>query len=309
MPYHLFTRPMLIGLDIQPHEIRWLRVSQTRNDLIVENFEIMPRASILEPDAAGYWSTLQASLTAIVAAHAWQNLPVALAIRATDVINKSLRVKSGLSNAEINTAILKHIQHELPGMDVDICLDYALMSPPTDTEQEILFVATRGETLQRYLDTVQAAGLKVKIVDVDYYALLRGACYGLRSSHQAIGLLLLDEVRSIFIIAQDGKILLAQEWTLIDADRPARLHQCLQLYTANEQTSPIEKILLCTVAMTEEIAVIKKMCMVEYRIPVEIINPWSKLSLNAVCSPEKFQHYAPRLLQCLGLVMREVPRW
>jgi type IV pilus assembly protein PilM len=72
---------------------------------------------------------------------------------------------------ELDEQIEFEAEHYIPFDISEVVLDYQLLSPIKEKRADILLVAVKKSVLESYLGAVEQAGLKTKIMDVDYFAL------------------------------------------------------------------------------------------------------------------------------------------
>ncbi len=72
----------------------------------------------------------------------------------------------------IETAVLSEASHLIPESLDNVNLDFQVIDWLDDgSKMEVLVVAVKKDILNRYTDTIRAAGLDPVVVDVDYFAL------------------------------------------------------------------------------------------------------------------------------------------
>ena len=118
------------------------------------------------------WQKLNFCLAELVSEHRLNGMAAAISVPSTLVRMQTIHLPAGLSDADVEAEIYLHLQRDLPGMKDELHLDFTVL-PQQAGFNDIFFVAIRNEYNSQYIDCVQTAGLKVKIVDVDVLALER----------------------------------------------------------------------------------------------------------------------------------------
>jgi Tfp pilus assembly PilM family ATPase len=277
-----------LGLAIQPETIHWVK----RQSLQIKAWGChrLP-AGIFADGKVKHWNALQTELALMVAQHQLQQLPTTIALPTTLVRMQKLILAQDLSEQAIETEIYLHMQRELPGMTDTLYADFAIFPSALPTMQEIYFTVTRQEYITRYKTCVNAAGLQLKIIDIDSYALQRAVLQHLPQS-----------VPSSTIICADINFMtltLSDERTIITyQSRPWReglawLQLSLQTLRAN-----IQHIVVC--AHPEQAQLIQ--AEISQFSPIQYINPQTIF-------PSHEQKSAMSYLTAYGLTLREVPAW
>lgn len=166
-----FGRESCIGLSIGTASIKLVEIQKSRKGWSLLNFGIVP----LPEDA-------------IVNREIVNSVAVIEKIKSlTDRIK--LRSKSVCTSISGNALIIKRMNLEVPNLrelqdqvfweaeqylpfDVsEVVLDYQVLSRAKDNKTDILMVAVKRSVLDSYMGCIEEAGLKPKIVDVDFFAL------------------------------------------------------------------------------------------------------------------------------------------
>lgn len=164
----------LVGLDIQPDAIRLVRLKKIKRGFqakdVIENY--LPNDVFAEGKIKN-WELLRSILVDLVNIHQLNGMPTAISLPVNLVRIHQMQMPHGLSEAEIEIELFSYIHNHLPGLTDSLSIDFVSLPQKQADYNEIFFAATRKEYLSSYIDCVNAAGLKVKIVDVDIYALKR----------------------------------------------------------------------------------------------------------------------------------------
>jgi type IV pilus assembly protein PilM len=261
----------LVGIAINAEEIRLLQLRKTRQQFRVENYAVAPLPQgAVSQGKIRQLEMVQAVLSQLVQETGMANCPAAMALPANAVITK-----------RVSAPLVDDISHYFPGMQDALCFDYVADG------KELLLVASRSELLNQYRCLAEAAALKMKIVDVDTYALSRAA-----SLHPlANGLLDIAPEITQMIILDKSQIIFRQHWQSgNDELLLSELKRALQLCQASHQSLQIETLLVSGKSFPE--------CLAEsFNIKFIPASPYVEIP-----QPERW-------MLCAGLAMREVPSW
>lgn len=72
---------------------------------------------------------------------------------------------------ELQDQVFWEAEQYLPFNVAEVVMDYQLLSRSKDNKTDVILVAVKKTTLESYMQVIQEAGLKPKIVDVDFFAL------------------------------------------------------------------------------------------------------------------------------------------
>jgi type IV pilus assembly protein PilM len=261
----------LVGIDINAEEIRLLQLRNTRQSFEVEKYAVAPLpAGAVSQGKIRQMEMVQTALNKLVLETGTAKCPAAIALPVNMVITK--RVPAPLAD---------DITHYFPGIQDTLCFDYVA------DEKELLLVASRSELLNQYKCLLEEAQLKLKIVDVDTFALTRAASL----NPPVNGILdIAPEVTQI-IILHERQIIFRQHWqTGNDELLLSELNRALQLCQASHQSLRIDSMLMSGRILSENVAK-------NFDIKFIPAHPLTDL-------PQ-----AERWMTCTGLAMREIPLW
>ena len=165
-----FRLSQSIGLDIQGHEICLLQL-QTR---LIKKMAVVPlptgavrEGRIQEADV------VSRCLRDLVCRTKTKGQTVAIALPDHCVFSKRIESISNLPAKEREQEIKVNINRYFSNPTEALCIDYALLETREGIDT-LLVAAVSHEYVSSYVDTVESAGLRVKIVDIESYARQRG---------------------------------------------------------------------------------------------------------------------------------------
>jgi type IV pilus assembly protein PilM len=189
----------MIGIDIQTSAIKLVQLKRARQTYRVLNMVEMSLTGMHpDEDKPAFWTAVTSALTNTVNAYGLRGMAVATAIPASLVRMLTVKLPPTLPDDAIQTYVLAEIDKELPGMQDALSIDYHVIKQTAGEKREVLCAIAREEHLSQYVNSINDAGLKVKIVDIDDHAEKRAATLDIalrkRLQHYSIacGLAMLD---------------------------------------------------------------------------------------------------------------------
>ncbi|OGT46588.1 MAG: hypothetical protein A3E83_07250 [Gammaproteobacteria bacterium RIFCSPHIGHO2_12_FULL_41_20] len=305
MPVWPFFTSSLV-LDIRTNEIRWLKIRYGRQR-IVEDFGIIPWRGSLEESHS--WGELTAALQLFVQAHRLQQLATAIALPMHAVFSKRIQLSASLTEQELQEEVYAHIQRDLLGMDEQVSIDFSILDSDVYVKH-ILVVAAKKDYLSHYVGVINQAGLQVKVVDVDGYALVRAVSYvSALSSEMTDAIAVFDLCHSGFmlVVFQQQYIVFTQREDLAGRDVYLQIKQALQSYATTCRYAPIQQLILCgTHIQCEEI---RDFIAKEFAFSVSFLSAFPRIPIAAHVDLQAWQNRLPDLLVCYGLAMRKRILW
>lgn len=307
MKFNPFLSPSLVGLDIQPHAIRLVQLRKTNKSFLVEQAD-----SVKMPDEAfsdgkiRNWDAIHLHVSALVKKMALTGMVTAINLPANQVRMQHMQVPYGLSDAAIAQEIKMQLEKDFPGLSDSLNIDFNVVTPKYAGYSEVMFVVTREEYVSQYVACINAAGLKVKVVDVDVYALKRLFNFSSPKNNP-------EEIRAIIchinhgaslIIFAANEIIFHHQWHAETAiEFLAQLKSQIQIFLAAYRDKNIRR--LAIYSDDKSVTNIIREADLFQDIEIEYPDPLASLTLNQKVNSENIADF---FLAC-GSAMREVPRW
>ena len=310
MRFNFFTRPSLLGLDIQPDAIRLVQLKKIKQRLRIERviMQDLP-GDVFAEGKVRRWDALQAILSEVVSCHRLRDLPVAASLPANLVRMQKMQIPVGMKASAIENEIRAVIQHAQPGFSEALCIDFTVMPQNNSGYSTVLFAATRKEYLCQYAELIDQSGLKLKIIDVECHALKRAVCFHafFLDKPQAIRLLVhVMQEHVTLLVFDEHEIHFYQQWDGTNADDfSIRLNQNLQLFSATFPHLQIHQLIVCAGLRFDEISRIVN----ELPYPVHYHDMIPFLDYSAAGDAEYMKANGSDFLVALGLAMREMTPW
>lgn len=304
-----FLSSSRVGLDIKPHSIRIIQLKKTRRGFSVENYATveLPADTFIE-DKINDWDAVHSVLAPLVQTWGIEGAPTVIALPANLVRAKRMTLPAALSAGEIEAEIYAHVQQELPGMPDTLTIDFVVAAEKNSGTAEVFVTMTREVYLSQYIHCVTEAGLQIKIVDVDIYALTRSVAYALQlpmQHDQVIALCQLESTTIDLCVFSSQEIIFHQQWEMTSQlDLCTQLKRGMQLCFAAYPHLKIHELALCS-----DDDAISRFVMEEWQLSPVYPNPFARMALATQIDTEHFTSMTPYLLTACGLAMRELPRW
>ena len=162
----------LIGLDIGSSSVKLVELKEKKERLILHRLGRVHLApeTIVEGTIIDSYDLINAIKHLITAFHI-KNRKVAISVSGTPVIVKRLTL-AYMTDKELAETIEWEVEKYLPFDLSEVNIDYHIIRSDEDKNQlEVLIGAVKKETLEEYLSVVSETGLKVRVVDVDAFAI------------------------------------------------------------------------------------------------------------------------------------------
>lgn len=165
----------MLGIDIHSTVIYTVKLSRKKPGWILEwaTALSLPAVMIQEGNLSAENQTTLLLQEGIHKNYSRRHMVCAIALPAHLTIVQTIVLPMGLTSDEIKQEIVTQIQRELPEVTENLHIDFSMLSQQEDGYKHIFYAATKQTVLTQYVNCVQQAGLFVKIVDIDIYALCR----------------------------------------------------------------------------------------------------------------------------------------
>ncbi len=168
----------LIGLDITTSSIKLIELALAGGQYRVETYaaEPTPHNAINEKTIVDATAVGDAIRRAVKRSGV-RSTECAVAISGDAAITKAIQMPRSLSAAELEQQIEMQADQYIPFPMEEVSYDFQILGPSEkDPEmRDVLLVASRSENVEQRVAAVTAAGLTVKLVDIEAFA-LENAC-------------------------------------------------------------------------------------------------------------------------------------
>ncbi|HQR50092.1 MAG TPA: pilus assembly protein PilM [Methylophilaceae bacterium] len=164
----------LIGVDISSAAIKMVELSEgSKGGYRVEGYAIAP----LPKDAVTDGNITNLEQTGEAVKRAWKLLGsrerrVALALPVAAVISKKVIMQADLREEDMELRVEAEANQYIPFSLDEVNIDFQVVGPASSSEDEVevLIAASRKEKIEDRVASVEAAGLKAVVMDVETYA-------------------------------------------------------------------------------------------------------------------------------------------
>lgn len=306
-PLLRLASPARIGIELHESQIRFIRLTTALQQPKIEYAVIqdLPPGCVIEGKIKDQATIIQL-LSQIVQETESQGIATAISLPAQGAMSQRLMLSPELTDEECEAEIATYLKQHFPSSQHILCFDFAKLALPEPVLDNILFVASREELRDSYAQLVTAAGLSLQVVDIDSYALVRAACYGLCDRESLPVTMIIDMGMLLvrFVGYHGGEIIFFQQWHMpeIAQDFSTELTQQVKRILQNFPQVPIQKIIMLGAdAVTRRMAVLLK---IHISIPIVHANPFADLAFRDQSLAEMAMQNTQRLMTCFGLVMR-----
>jgi type IV pilus assembly protein PilM len=308
----LFSQPSVVGLDIQSDGIRLIQLKKSKHQYHLEQLAIskLPAGLFMEGKIK-QWDLLLSALSELVLQLDIKNQLTALSLSANLVRMQHIQMPAGMQEIHIETEIEAQVARDFPSMTEALCLDFVEKPHKREGYSDIFFIVARQEYLRQYLHCVNAAGLKVKMVDIDIYAMTRAVSQGLTptiNTNEAQAFLHVVNNVASFIIFNDQDILFYQQWDIIDVtDFHSRLKSQIKIFFSTFAHVTIQRLAVC--AEYSHLNWITEELCAPWGWKIYYPDPFAGMNCEWVNDIHLLKKNRVDFMVACGLAMREVPLW
>ncbi|MEO8402282.1 MAG: pilus assembly protein PilM [Gammaproteobacteria bacterium] len=303
------NQAMRVGLALRQDQFSLIKLKQTAEKRSLESFASidLPAGSIVDGKVNHHTQVLHAikKLVDITESH---NCVAAISLQASSVINKRITLPSYLNELECETELTTNLAYYFPGIQEELSVDF-VRGEYDASENTALLIAARTEQINAYIFAAEQAELKIRVVDVDLYAIARAIYFANRfATSQRIAILDIDTNTAQLIVLLAKKIIFTHQVMIHSDDALAQqLKRALQLFSTATEQSSIEKIFLT--GKVDLITHAKQLIEEELLLEAELANPFNYVESEPAISRDVLQRTAPEFLTAFGLTLRSYPRW
>ena len=343
MPGVFSKKPrMLLGLDIGSTSVKLLELGGTSSRYQVEVYAIEPlpanalvERAIVEPELVA-----RAVSRLVTKAHA-RSRHVAVAVSGPAVITRMLDMPAGLSADELEIQLRADADQYIPYPLDDVALDFHVIGTCADNpgRVNVLVAACRRERVELLEAVLDLAGLVPAVVDVEAHAWQRAVTLLSGTQRPAVALIDIGTHLTTLHVLSEGLIVFSREHLFggrqlaeniqrqegRESEPVVRmeegsdgcsgeLHQpsceallqqisrSLQWYIESDSTRKVERVLLAGGgASIDGLAPMIERCL---KVPTQVANPFTSMTLAARVNPASLADAAPALMIACGLALR-----
>lgn len=168
----------LVGIDVSTRRVKLLELARRGDShhVVAYASEPLPEGAVQEFQIENAETVSRAVASALGKAGT-RNRSAAIAVTGPAVISKTILLPAAMDDLEMEQQIQFDAEHYVSHPIGDVHIDFQVLEPdPKDPSfNRVLLVACRRETIEMRIAALQMAGLRVRLVDVEDYA-LQNAC-------------------------------------------------------------------------------------------------------------------------------------
>lgn len=188
----------LVGVDVSSSAVKILQLSGSMDNLKVERYAVEPLAANAVVDN----NIAEVDMVSAAISKAFNKAGVKLkaaatAVSGSSVITKIIQMPSDLSDEELEVQLELDANQFIPYPIEEVSLDFCILGRAEGNKDvnNVLIASSRSENVDVFIEAFQGAGLELKVVDVEAFAIER--CFNLVKKDYGIDD---DEVVALFDI-------------------------------------------------------------------------------------------------------------
>lgn len=211
MKHHPFSKLRWVSLDVQPNQLKFITAWQKKDKCIIEQAVTLNcPAGIFQEGLVKRFDVLSAFLAEQISHYGLNNLPAMINLPAAIVRMEKLSLPAGLSVEAMEALICNYVQRDLPQRNENLAIDFTEAGKMSDHLIEVSFAATRKDYITNMNDCITAAGLRLKVIDVDVHCLKR-----LLPIEKTISACLhISNQQATLMVCSEAEIIFHKQWTM-----------------------------------------------------------------------------------------------
>lgn len=174
----LFSRknPQLVGIDVSSSAVKLLQVSGSVSNLRVDYYgvEPLPANAVVDNNIVEV-DLVSAAIARLTSKAGVKTKHVATAVSGSAVITKVINMPADLSEDEMEQQLQMDANQYIPYPIDEVSLDFSVIGPMEGNPEvnNILIASSRSENVDVCIEAFEGAGLDLKVVDVEAFAIER----------------------------------------------------------------------------------------------------------------------------------------
>lgn len=168
--------PLLVGVDISNSSIKAMELMKDNNQYSIQAYGnvMLPPNAVVDKNIKDV-KVVADALSTLLNSSKFSTQNVAVALSGASVITRVIQIDANLKENEILDQISLEADRYIPYPLEEVNLDFQILGPSKKNSQlmDVMLAAARIETIDAYLEALNMAGLKVKIVEVESFSLER----------------------------------------------------------------------------------------------------------------------------------------
>lgn len=166
----------ILGIDISAASVKIIELGGSADQRHVVDYGSEPLpAHALDGHVIKDVDAVANSIRRLISRGSFQTKLASVAVRDSAVISKTIQINDGLADSELEELIVMDADKYIPFPIEEVNMDFVVLGPSAKnaSKLDVLIVASRSENISSRVDAITKAGLQLKIVDVESYAIER----------------------------------------------------------------------------------------------------------------------------------------
>lgn len=161
----------VVGLSIGTSSIKLIELTKTGSQWKLAHFGIvqLPEEVIVNREIVNSISVVD-NIKALINQIKLKSKFICTSLSGTSVIIKKMTLEVQ-NMKELQDQVFWEAEQYLPFDISEVVMDYHVLSRAKDNKTDVILVAVKRSVLDGYMECVEGAGLKPKVVDLDFFAL------------------------------------------------------------------------------------------------------------------------------------------
>lgn len=309
-----FKKSPLVGVELATEMVKIMVLARQANTYIIKNFATFP----LPLDTIVNQKIIQAEFVTQAVKHTLalakcKTSAAVIAVPAVTVMTKLVQMEAALNAAALEAEIGFEVEKYMPYPVEDISVDFHKLGLVTDqpSKVNIWLVAALTKPIQERIAILSQAGLSVKIVDVEPYALQRAVLLNLsylsKSYFEAYILSLdISPAKINFLVMHNEQLIYTHEETGNHANDVnlifSQIQRCLEFFYASAYTHKLAHILLS--GSLASLPALASLLQHQLEIAVHIADPLKNMHFAAQIDAHLVRQQTASLMLVTGLALR-----
>jgi type IV pilus assembly protein PilM len=322
------TSKEVVGVTINADFLKLVKLNSNSNQYELEHFALksLPTGLVSKNTLVNI-PEIANILKSMVAEANLSTKNLAITLSRSSVIIKNITLDHRLTHNEIESRIWMEANRLFPDLITDIYLDFVITGPSTQDPDfnEIVIIACRKNQIQPYIELAEKANLKLKIIDINHYALERAIILInpqivdvkivgiLGINYNSMHLTVFEGAKLIYSheLNYDGSNLKKAEnleptsqLDYIHTHLGPNLQHIMQFFYTSKPKVWIDKIILiddCAAQIPQLAQYVTR----ETSKKVLLADPFTQMKIGPNVNKSELDKVAPSLLLCCGVAMSE----
>lgn len=315
---HRNTR--LLGVDIGTRTIKVILLSQRRGHYKVEAIAIepVPEKAFIDSDLIAV-DAVPSLLRQLHERLGLKGLSVVVALATGQVICKVLLMEPSLTDDELHWLVKQDVSELISAASDEVYFDFESMGlEPQSGKLRLLVTAARARSVKTKVQSLEVAGFKVNVVDVENFALMRALTL-CRAQLPEAGLCAIVNVNlqsALCCLSDSGELVYSKDVQFANAQSPqgdvcsfnhARelLLQVRRALSQRQTDSAAEALRFVLVSGDRtDLAELQTLLQQELQVPVVLAEPFEKMSWVDESTKRQYHLLGANFLMACGLALR-----